>query len=141
MRVIHSKFQRGASPTTSTSSHFLTPPVDCEEDARWSLQVDTEAYETLISEGGIPSHPIEMGFRVLDPGEYQNIISFWKSKGSDYIFDAQLKEWRNFRGFRPKVRANYVAQDKFSEYLQKAHDRRRTHGLEGDVELRRDRDE
>lgn len=64
-----------------------------------------ECYNTLIKEGGRPSHPISLGSSVAqDPGEYREILSVWlhKSQAHDnwMVFEAQMEEWQAFREYQ-----------------------------------------
>lgn len=64
-----------------------------------------ECYNTLIKEGGRPSHPISLGRGVAqDPGGYQEILSVWQHESRDHggwmVFEAQMHEWRAFREYQ-----------------------------------------
>ncbi|KAL9013440.1 MAG: hypothetical protein Q9173_001867 [Seirophora scorigena] len=91
---------RQASPHPSRCA--TTPPYDEEEDQRQQLEKEVEFYNTLIKEGGRPSHPINLGPGVAqDPGEYREILSVWQHQsdfhGTWKVFRAQMHEWRAFR--------------------------------------------
>ncbi|KAI9772281.1 MAG: hypothetical protein M1840_001030 [Geoglossum simile] len=119
----------------STSSYTPTPPPDSP------TEIERESYDTLVQEGGRPSHPIHLGFDVLsNPGEYKDIISYWDCiPGTGrLLYLTQLNVWRKFCERQRKIRQHY--QNKFPDYQQKVRERRRRHGLEGDVELHRERD-
>jgi hypothetical protein len=52
---------------------------DLEEYYRSCLEEETEYYNTLINEGGRPSHPISLGSDILENyGEYYEILSRWQ---------------------------------------------------------------
>jgi hypothetical protein len=71
-----------------------TEPIDEEEDYRCDLANETEYYNTLIREGGRPSHPVSLGRDVLeDPGEYREILSYWQLHNGD----AENRKWKMFR--------------------------------------------
>ena len=73
-------------------------------------------------DGGRPSHPISLGFNVIDnPGEhdeYKDILWFWHFHGTTFHneFQHQLIEWRKFREHQEKARKFYVPQNRFHEY-------------------------
>jgi hypothetical protein len=54
----------------------------CEEQ----LQIERDSYRALIDEGGILSHPVELGFDVLyNPCKYKDIkdiVLYWASEGT-----------------------------------------------------------
>ena len=132
--------------SSSPASSFHTPPPDYEREFEEDVQEEREAYNTLVDEGGIPSYPVDLVFDVFDknPGEYEDIVSYWESRrggGHNSIFQTQLREWRKFRDYQLRVRRYFLERDKFPEYQQRVHDRRRRHGLEGDVEILPDRDQ
>lgn len=91
-----------------------------EREGGWRDEV--EAYHTLVAEGGRPSHPVTLGYDVVDDPEkyeqYKNILSFWHFGGSGYYneFRYQLIQWRKFRETQEKIRKSYVPRNKFQEY-------------------------
>ncbi|KAI9670780.1 MAG: hypothetical protein M1817_003891 [Caeruleum heppii] len=124
------------SSSSSSSSHFRTPsPTRLHE---WGREKNRNAYYSLIEEGGIPSHPVDLGVSVLEePGEYKDIASYWERQISgSAAFCAQLQLWRKFRGYQQRMRRYFIQRDRFPEYQQSVSARRRRHGLEGDVDLR-----
>lgn len=135
------------TPAPSPSSHTPntpTPPYDpnsptvIEEHA---LR-EREAYEALIRDGGQPTHPIEIGLKVLDePGICEDIISYWKlaSECGREPFLTQLRSWEVFRKWQDQIRKYYVSQNRFSEYPQYVNERRRRFNLEANADLRPER--
>lgn len=108
---------------------------------------EREAYNALIDDHGRPCYPIELGFDVsTSPGPYKDIVLYWQDEpgASQYtkrlVFHFQLKRWRMFRDAQQKIRSYHVQRNRFPEYQQKALERRRRHGLDGNVELLVDRD-
>ena len=61
--------------------------------------------------------------------------------GQGSIFQKQLVEWRKFRNYQLRVRRYFVKYNRFPEYEQRVHDRRRRHGLKDDVKILQDRDQ
>jgi hypothetical protein len=135
----------GPTPRSSSpASSILTPPFDSEELRQEQMRRAREAYYTLVAEGGTPSHPVELGFDVLDnPGEYEDILSYWESVGitARAAFICQLKDWRRFRDYQQKVRRHFIQRNDFPEYQRRVRDRRQRRGLEGDVTLLEERDQ
>lgn len=128
------------SPFTTPPPPDPNNPTAIQED----LQRERESFNTLADEGGVPSHPVELGFDVLDdPREYKDIISYWQSwpKTDRLLFGAQLGRWRRFREFQQKIRQYHIQRGTFSAYQQKVHERRCRHGLEGQTTPHGDRDE
>ena len=113
------------------------------------LREERESYDALVGDKGRPSHPVRLGFDVLDnPGEYKDIISYWRNyeerffhTSDRFVFCRQLKRWKDFREFQQKIRHYHIQRDTFSDYQQRVREHRQRHGLEGDVELGQVRDE
>ena len=81
-----------------------------------------EAYYALVAGGGLPSHPVTLGYDVIDnPGryeQYKDILWFWHfGGGGDYSeFRRQLIEWKEFREYQDRKRRYYVPRKRFQEY-------------------------
>ncbi|KAL8985125.1 MAG: hypothetical protein Q9177_004520 [Variospora cf. flavescens] len=106
-----------------------------------NLRRERESYNALVAEGGIPSHPVELGWDVLEhPGEYKDIVSYWKSR-SDFLFLEQLKAWRGVHDYQQRLRRYFIQRNRFPEYQQRVRDLRRKHGVEGDVTVLEDLDQ
>ncbi|KAI4141345.1 MAG: hypothetical protein LQ341_003532 [Variospora aurantia] len=108
---------RQASPQPSSCA--TTEPYDEEECHRQELEKEVEYYNTLIKEGGRPSHPINLGPGVAqDPGEYREILSVWHHlshpHGSWMVFEAQMYEWGAFRHYQRHHREG----DRFPKYVE-----------------------
>ena len=71
-----------------------TASLDEEKDYPRDLADETECYNTLVREGGRPSHPVSLGRDVLeDPGEYREILSYWQLDGDGrawIVFGSQM---------------------------------------------------
>jgi len=117
--------ERRASPRPSSTTSSTTGG---EFDDHHIFQSQTWYYNSLISEGGRPSHPISLGRDAAkNPGEYREILSFWQTHEDDWmVFNIQLGEWRLFRDEQCGMRR----QDRFSAYHQGVQDRLRKHGFE-----------
>jgi hypothetical protein len=60
--------------------------MDAEESYRYDLEKETEYYNTLVAEGGRPSHPVSLGRDVIEnPEEYREILSYWQSVAHNEI--------------------------------------------------------
>ncbi|KAK5017423.1 hypothetical protein LTR16_001574 [Cryomyces antarcticus] len=129
-----------ATHARSRSSSVVTPdPEDHKEDY---LREEKEAHDALILDGGLPSHPIDTGFDILDePGQYADIISFWRDGGSRGwdIIQEQVGVWKEFRAYQEIVRQSRADPEKFARHTQRVRDYRREKALQGDIELCQDR--
>ena len=56
------------------------------------------------------------------------------------MFTAQLERWEKFRQFQLKNRRYFLFHSRFPEFQQKVLERRRRHGLDGDVQLLEEQD-
>ncbi|KAK5214700.1 hypothetical protein LTR72_012159 [Exophiala xenobiotica] len=105
---------RYRSPSTST--------IDTEKDREGGWKEEEEAYRALVAEGGRPSHPVTLGYDVVDNPDrykpYKEILWFWHFRGAGYYqeFRYQLIEWREFREMQDKKRSYYVPRNRFQEY-------------------------
>ncbi|KAI9675745.1 MAG: hypothetical protein M1817_001112 [Caeruleum heppii] len=139
----------------SSPQRFVTPdgpdPGDPREITK-ELEAEREAHQALVDEHGRPCYSIELGFDVFDdPGQYKDIISYWQEEGgltastAPYrrsVFLVQLNRWKKFRQLQQDIRQHYhIRRKPFSEYRRKVLERRRRHGLDGDVHLLEDRDQ
>lgn len=79
-----------------------------EEEYRCDLKHETKFYDTLIREGGQPSHSASLGRDILDdPGELREILSYWQRDNGDaegrrvwWVFGSQLCRWKDFREYQ-----------------------------------------
>lgn len=63
----------------SSSGNGEHVPPDEESQPSEDEQLEIEAYYTLISLGGRPSHPISLLKDVVrNPGQYREILAFWQ---------------------------------------------------------------
>ena len=95
--------------------------MDDEESYRYDLERETEYYNTLLREGGRPSHPVSLGRDVLeDPGEYREILSYWQLDNHDAegrvwkVFGSQMGNWQHFRRWQRKNREG----GRFPKYVE-----------------------
>lgn len=130
----------------------MTPPLDDEVEDNESREMEANARKTLETEGCPPCYPTHLEVPLREPLEkYQAIISYWESfpGTGDVVLQAQLSDWKRFRGFQKKVRqyyrprkssesANQVRERKFDEFVNQISERRRRHGLGGNICLRLD---
>ncbi|KAG4437684.1 hypothetical protein IFR05_006846 [Cadophora sp. M221] len=67
--------------------------MDSEVSYSYDLEKQTECYNTLITEGGRPSHPVSLGRDILEnPGEHHEILSYWQLVSDD----AEGRTWEVF---------------------------------------------
>ncbi|KIW37304.1 uncharacterized protein PV06_10644 [Exophiala oligosperma] len=131
-----SPLTRYRSPSTST--------IDRERDREEGWQEEEEAYHALVAEGGRPSHPVTLGYDVIDnPNnyeQYKDVIWFWHWKGGYYtVFFTQLMEWRRFREMQDKKRSYYIPQNRFQEYQDSVHESQTDAGWKYDLRVLEDR--
>ena len=118
----------------------MTPPLDDEVEDNESREMEAKARKTMETEGCPPCYPTHLEIPLREPPEkYQAIISYWKSfpGTGDVVLRAQLSDWKRFRGFQKEVR-RYYRHRNFGEFVDQVRERRRRHGLGGNVCLRLD---
>ncbi|KAI9778187.1 MAG: hypothetical protein M1816_004239 [Peltula sp. TS41687] len=101
--------------------------------------IEKAAYEALINDNGRPCYPIELGFdNFKKPRQYKDILEYWQEGDlSDrLILSAQLFRWKSFRARQQGNRHYYVPRNRFHELQEFLLERRRRHGLNGDLQLR-----
>jgi hypothetical protein len=86
------------------------------------MESEHEADHTLVTDGGRPSHPLDLLSEVLAaPGKYRHILTFWQDRPDEWqVFTKQLRRWSVFRRFQVHMRqthgfARYA--DKLEAYL------------------------
>ena len=95
-----------------------------------------------MANGGQPSHPISLGFAVIDNPEefeeYKDILWFWHFDGTTFHseFQHQLIEWKKFRDFQNKTRTFYVPRNRFQEYQNLVQENQADRGCPWDIKLR-----
>ena len=131
--LLYSQVERSRSATPYDPNPWQPDDPEGEEK---------ESHEALVKDKGRPCYPIELGFDVFDnPGQYKEILEYWQEgKSSDrQVFTAQLSDWKYFRRGQQSVRYDCRARaNLFHEYVKIARERRRIHGLDGDLQLRED---
>lgn len=143
-----------AGPSDTTQSHAInlddlttrlenispSPPSlastegsDEEECYRLDLEEETECYNTLVNEGGRPSHPVSLGRDVLEnPEDYGEILSYWDSGRCDcQVFRQQMGVWREFRAYQQHTRE----EGRFPRYYQRVQKRLAKYGFERPFQL------
>ena len=118
----------------------MTPPLDEEAENHTSRAIESEARKILEREGCPPCYPAHLEIPLHDPpAKYRPIISYWMSLPGtrDVVLQAQLSDWKRFRGFQKSVRQYYQRRN-FNDFVCQVRERRRRHNLEGDVRLRFD---
>ncbi|KAK1088595.1 hypothetical protein LTR33_000479 [Friedmanniomyces endolithicus] len=116
---------------------IITPPPDEEEDEEDSRVLEAQARQALESDGCPPCYPSYLDVPVRNPPEeYRQIIDYWQSFSStdDVVLCAQRSDWRKFRESQQRLRQRYWKRP-FSIYLDEIRERRRAHGLDGNVHL------
>lgn len=115
----------------------MTPPPDEEEELEECRVLEAEARRILENEGCPHCYPPDLAIPLKTPPEtYQTIIHYWQSDSSTdgVVLCAELKDWRQFRGAQRRDRARYRNKP-FKNLVDEVCERRRRHGLDGDVHL------
>lgn len=113
------------NPPPPSCSLGTTPDIDDEEVYLNALEEETGYYNTLVNEGGRPSHPLSLGRDILtNPGEYREIFTFWQKADDEWtVFEPQMRDWQGFRKFQREVRQ----ENHFPTYCQQLQDRLARH--------------
>lgn len=105
------------------------------------------AHEELVCDNGRSCYPIELGLDVFKhPGQYKGLFEYCQGEsgvGEDtkrWILFLQLERWKKFRQFQQKNRRYFLFHSRFPKFQQKVLERRRRHGLNGDVQLLKEQD-
>ena len=122
-------------------SRETTESIDEEEDYRRDLADETEYYNTLIREGGRPSHLVSLGRDVLEnPGEYREILSYWQLVNNDAegrvwrVFASQRSNWRDFCRWQRRNRE----EGRFPKYVEGVKGGLAEHGFTRSFQLEED---
>ncbi|KAI9681959.1 MAG: hypothetical protein M1817_000013 [Caeruleum heppii] len=113
----------------------ITPPLDQEEEDEEARMLEAQARKHLESDGCPACYPPHLDVPVRNPPEeYKQIIEYWHSLGStgDVVLCAQKADWRDFRAFQTRVRRRHPT---FDTIIDDVRERRRRHGLRGNVDL------
>ena len=115
----------------------MTPSPDPEEDAEECRVLDAQARKDLENDGCPPCYPPFLEAPVRDPPKkYRAIIDYWESELADgVVLCAQRQDWQDFRLTQERARSRYRREEHFNSFVDRARERRRRHGLDGDVHL------
>lgn len=130
---------RRATPASSISRNTLILPREiCLKEHLLEEKAD---YETLIQEGGQPSHPVGLKMKAVKKHEkYKDITRYWISQHCGLSpFSTQLDHWGLFREWQDHMRELYKSHNRLSDYPRDVNERRRRHNLEGNADIRLDR--
>ncbi|KAI4288699.1 MAG: hypothetical protein L6R35_002035 [Caloplaca aegaea] len=124
--------------TPIASPYNPNDPEKVEKDSR----VEREAHEELVGDNGRPCYPIELGFEVFNnPRQYKDLFEYWNGESGAgetterWVFFRQLKRWKLFRQFQQRNRRYFIFHNRFPEFQQQVLERRRRHGLDGNMQL------
>ena len=105
------------------------------------MEAERGFHQALIEAHGRSCYPIELAPGIYkDPGPYTEIMSYWDGGVCSTPIGKQKQRWDEFRQFQLRVRGYFLRHSTFPELQQRVTDRRRRHGLDGDVRLLEDRD-
>ena len=113
LEVISAEIQELPRPSFRIGSDCRSRDTTESLDEERDLMDEMKYYNTLVSEGGRPSHPVSLGPDVIeDPGKYREILSYWQVVNHDAegrvwrVFASQKARWRAFREWQQKNREN-----------------------------------
>ncbi|TFB07568.1 hypothetical protein CCMA1212_001150 [Trichoderma ghanense] len=114
-------------PTITASAAFVESPSNNKPTPQ-ERQFQAAAYETLVQDGGRPSHPLGLLERIVfSPGRYRGILAFWQDRSDEWqVFHKQLSRWQAFRTHQRASRN----PDRFNEYILDLRERLDRHGFE-----------
>lgn len=102
---------------------------------------EQQSSNALLVAGCPPCYPIDAVFPLpKDAEEYEAVSYFNSLPGSTghEPLTTQLHDWNTFIKFQQANRRHYLQRNTFPAFLDKVQDRRRRHGLDGDVRFRPD---
>ncbi|KAL6864052.1 hypothetical protein J3F83DRAFT_716335 [Trichoderma novae-zelandiae] len=84
---------------TATASAAFQEFLFSNEPTAETRRFQTAAYNTLIDDGGRPSHPLSLLESIASaPGKYRDILAFWQDRSDEWqVFHKQLSRWQTFR--------------------------------------------
>ncbi len=104
------------------------------------LKVKRKVHETLVDDNDWSCYSIEFEFENFhDSEQYQNLFLYWQKefdvtyKTKRWIFNFQLKRWKEFRQFQQTNRRYIVFHRKYLELQQIILERWQRHKLDDDV--------
>ena len=112
---------------------FLT---DEDEKNVYSRQLEAKARKELEDPGCPPCYPSDLDITLRNITQmFQAIVRYWLSllRKNDVVLCAQASDWRKFRA--DQLRQRRFRNDSFDEFVDEVRERRRRHGLSGDVRL------
>lgn len=114
----------------------MTPPVDEDEKNEEARQLEAKARKGLEDDGCPPCYPPDLDITLRNiPQKFQSIVGYWLSllRTDDVVLCAQVSDWRKFRA--DQLCRRRFRNEHFDEFLNEIRERRRRHGLDGDVHL------
>ncbi|KAL8744022.1 MAG: hypothetical protein Q9190_003690 [Brigantiaea leucoxantha] len=127
------------------NTHLYNP--DDPKQIKADLKAERKEHERLVRDNGRPCYPIELGLDIFKhSGQYKEILEYWNGESdaseppNRRVFFHQHIRWEAFRRFQQLYRGFFVRHKRFPEFRQEVVERRRRHGLDGDVQLFEERD-
>ncbi|KAK3174020.1 hypothetical protein OEA41_001264 [Lepraria neglecta] len=115
----------------------ITPPPDHTANIARARELDERSRKALLDAGCPPCCPPDLDFPLRNIPEKYEVISYWQSLPETglVVLTAQLSDWTNSCDFQKRNRRYYIPRGTFPKFVDRVRDRRRRHGLEGDVYL------
>ncbi len=115
----------------------ITPPPDPEANIARDRELEHQSRKALLEAGCPPCYPLDFEFPLQNVPEECEVVSYWQSLPvtGRVVLTAQLSDWEDFCKYQRGVRRYYLQRNTFATFLKRVRDRRRRHGLEGDVSL------
>ncbi|PQE30160.1 ankyrin 2,3 unc44 protein [Rutstroemia sp. NJR-2017a WRK4] len=120
----------------SPESRRTPPPIGEEEEEEVDLEEEKAIYNTLVEEGGRPSHPFSIARSIIEnPGEYREIAEYWHDNVLSWrVLGLQLDNWRAFRGWQVRNRGD----GRFKKYAEDVRKGLVAHGFTRSFKLEED---
>ncbi|KAL9014763.1 MAG: hypothetical protein Q9173_000593 [Seirophora scorigena] len=115
----------------------ITPPPDHAAIDEQARQLEKQSRKALVDAGCPPCYPSDLAFPLRNVPEKYEIVSYWQSIGGTghAVLTPQLSDWKASCDYQKRNRRYYVARGTFPVFVDRVRDRRRRHGLQGDVYL------
>ncbi|KAI4277518.1 MAG: hypothetical protein L6R35_006145 [Caloplaca aegaea] len=116
---------------------LITPPPDHAAAIARAREVEERSRKALQDAGCPPCYPPDLFVPFRNVPEKYEVISYWKSllQVDHVVLAEQLSDWTDSCDFQKRNRRYYVPRGAFPKFVDRVRDRRRRHGLEGDVYL------
>ncbi|KGQ01667.1 hypothetical protein PAAG_11659 [Paracoccidioides lutzii Pb01] len=111
------------SQQTLCPNHPVIKALEAET-LKEDIRLEKDSYETLIKEGGIPSHPFGLGLDIIDdpPEQYEELISFSGSLEDFWKISANSEVWERQQKYETEdntlLHQNRDEQSKYEDWIE-----------------------